>query len=207
MTGPTYQPDVHQTMTDPTTLFFTHPSDDEPSSVTNAIHKVNAGDDDNDVFRWVVQQLRRRASSILAGFPKLHGRMQPDDLVNEFTQRLLEKIGPANVQNRDHFFGLACMNFRWILRDMAKRSRTALITTSVAEAREQTQSLADFVEILEFVENNLDESDRRLLELRIELGLKWREVADLLEMPIATASDRLDRVIVRIRNKFGIELT
>ncbi len=122
--------------------------------------------------------------------------LQPTALVNEVYLRLLSNT-VGKLQNRSQFFAFAARLMREILVDHARAHRTAKRGGDVAQAPlEAAYGVADQQEIdavmllaihqaLERLER-IDPRQRQIAELRYFGGLTLQEIADVLDVSLAT---------------------
>ena len=56
---------------------------------------------------------------------------------------------------------------------------------------------------LQEIISSLDECKREVIQMRLQIGLTFKEIADLLAQPISTISSRYQRAIEEVREKWG----
>ncbi len=186
----------------------------ETGEVTEFLRGLGDGRDglfaDDRLFDTVVSQLRRQAAAVLRGFPTARS-VEADDLVNEFWTRLASKLAHADIQDRRHFFALACKNFRWILLDMRKAAnagRECLPSTEIPSTMTGPATLArrrlEFEEVARFIEDSTSLSGemREILNMRHLLGMTFQQVADTIGMPLATVHLRHQEALDMIQRHF-----
>ena len=148
------------------------------------------------VFDALYPQLRSLAASRLRGNESTY---TPTALVNEFYLRL-SAGEPLSLVDRRHFFTAAAKAMRWIVVDHARRRNAdkrggglAPVTLSerMAAGTESAEVLAlhDSLEALD----QINPRQRELVELRYFIGLKFAEVAELLECSERTAKREWER--------------
>lgn len=142
----------------------------------------------------VYDELRRLAARRLRGEREGH-TLQATALVNEAYLRLVGS--PVHVEGRAHFFALAARMMRRILvdharsRDAAKRGGGAArmsLTEAQSIAPTGATSEMDVLavhEALEALEEH-DERKARVVEMLVFGGLKHAEVAEALDISLAT---------------------
>jgi RNA polymerase sigma-70 factor (ECF subfamily) len=166
-------------------------AESSPTDVTQILLDLHAGEvgDEtaaNRVFELTYDELRRLAAGLLRGERADH-TLQPTALVHEAYCRLVDQ-SRVGWQNRAHFFGIAARAMREILVDHARRraaakrggnrQRVTLIDGLGATAEPE-------IEVLELDEalTRLAEMHQRMarvVELRVFVGMKEREVAHVL---------------------------
>lgn len=193
--------------------FFDPVLDEFPAGQVTAVLNGLTGvphEDAERIYDAVLEQLRAKAELFIRRFPLLKNQVEADDLISEFYRRLLEKTCTESLNDRGHFFGLACLQFNWILLDMLKeRTGKTIITancpsTDTGPATQAARKL-DVAEIFDFIEQKLCEKDRDIVLLRCLLELGFREIAELMEESLATTHSRYKAAIERIRRRFDIE--
>ncbi len=145
-----------------------------------------------ELMQAVYGELRRIASRYLRGERPGH-TLQPTALVNEAYLRLIN-ISAVAWQDRAHFYGLAAQMMRRILIDHARHKRYAKRGgDQVRVPMEEAERLCDgrpgeLVALDEALTElaKIDPRKARLVELRYFGGLKFKEIARMLECSVST---------------------
>ncbi|HEY3838591.1 MAG TPA: sigma-70 family RNA polymerase sigma factor [Bryobacteraceae bacterium] len=162
-----------------------------PSSVTQLLHDVRAGDKAamDRLFPLVYSELRRLADSCLRRERAGH-TLQRTALVHEAYVRLVAGSQP-DYQDRAHFLGIAARIMRQILVDYARRrnagKRSAAMQVPLIEASaasiDRPASMIELDDALSDLEKH-DERKARLIEMRFFGGLTAEESAEVLELTV-----------------------
>lgn len=140
----------------------------------------------------VYQELRKLASSYLRNERQGH-TLQPTALINEAYLRLIGQHFP-DWKNRTHFYGVAAQLMRQILVDHARSHQAAKRGSGVEKisldeapvfSHQHTGDLVALDDALKALVQ-FDERKCRIIELRYFGGLKSEEIADLLDISLAT---------------------
>lgn len=165
-----------------------------PAEITELLRQWNDGRPGalDQLMPVVIEPLRQLARSHLRREAARHS-LQPTALVNEVYLRLVERQ-QVYWQNRSQFFGCTAQLMRRILVDHARARRTAkrsAITISLDEALglPQSQDL-DLIALDEALEDlaRIDPRQSRVVVLRFFGGLRIDEVAEVLQVGLATVS-------------------
>ena len=160
----------------------------------------------NRLVPHVYEELRRLAGRYMRAESPEH-TLQPTALVHEAYARLVGS--EIDFRDRRHFFRAAALAMRRILVDHARRraaarrggdARRVPLDTSAAASGEWTPDLLDLDRALgELTEQ--DERKGRVVELHFFAGLRYEEVAEVLEISPATVDRdmRLARAWLRRR--------
>jgi RNA polymerase sigma factor (TIGR02999 family) len=125
-----------------------------------------------------------------------HGvTLQPTALVNEVWLRLATQT-KLDARSRAHFLSLAANLMRQILVDharastAAKRGGGAIRVTMGADLADDGGSFLDFLELDSALEalSRFDPRKARMIELRYFAGLTGEEIAQLLDVGVATVT-------------------
>lgn len=184
-------------------------SDSQFGSVTKMIRAVdeNSPDAQEHLFAAVIEQLQSSARSVLRQFPNVRG-VEEDVLVNEIYESLLKKLLSKDIKNREHFFGTACIHFRWVLLDLVKRKN--LETEPLFEDQHlstQQEVALDNVEFLTFAFEQLDKISpelRTIVDNHILLGMTFDDIAELMKLSKSTVYDRFNEALAILREQFEI---
>jgi RNA polymerase sigma factor (TIGR02999 family) len=159
--------------------------------VTRVLNAVSQGDSSqqNALLESIYAELHAMAARKMA--QEHHGyTLQPTALVNEAYLRLAGN--DREWQNRRHFFGAAAEAMRRILVEAARKRAAAKRgggqkDTMFEDENENHNLLVPDERVLE-IHEVLDELERedeikaRIVKLRFFVGLKHREIAELLEI-------------------------
>lgn len=168
----------------------------DPSlSITELLAAARAGDPDagEAVALAVHGELRTLAASYLRNERPDH-TLQPTALVHEAYLRLL---GQSRVEwrNRSHFFGIAAQAMRRLLVDHARRTNAARRDGGVAVTLDEGLVSSDVAayDVLGVHEAlnalaKLDPRQARIVELKFFVGLSQEEIADVVEVSVATVT-------------------
>ena len=160
------------------------------------------------IFDAVLDQLTAKARAALNHFPQFQGDVEPDDLVNQFQINLLTNLSPEDINDRRHFFALAAKNFRWILLDLAKRRANGHPEIVVEPAFTGTgpathaQRTLDLEALFEFIERELDEEERTILDMRSLQGMTYQQIAHEVGSSTASVERHYKQTLQRIREHF-----
>lgn len=167
---------------------------DSPSEVTRLLKAWSDGDTDarDQLIPLVVDELRRIARYQLERESPGH-TLQPTAIVNELYLKLVDQRS-VQWKNRHDFFAIAAKLIRRILVDHARKRRAAKRGSGevkvafdealgLPEGRDPSLiALDDAMEGLEKV----DPRGNRVVELHVFAGLKFEEIADVLEVSRST---------------------
>ena len=164
------------------------------SQVTKLLHDWKNGDPEalNRLAPLVYQELRRLADSYLRN-ERGAQTLQPTALVHDLYLRLVGGEQP-DWQSRAHFFGIAAHRMRQILveharrRHASKRGGGAEQVTFDEMVCFAPQRRSDIIALDEALNSlaTFDERKCKVIELRYFAGLSLEEVAEALEISVAT---------------------
>jgi len=160
------------------------------------------------IFDAVLDQLTAKARGALKHFQRFQGNVEPEDLVNQFQVNLLSNLSPEDVRDRRHFFALAAKNFRWILLDLAKRKANGHTELPIDTADTGTgpatdaQRKLDLQALFAFIEHELDEEERTILDLRSLQGLTYQQIAREIDSSTSSVERQYKQTLQRIREHF-----
>ncbi len=142
----------------------------------------------------VYEDMRHVARAMLSR-DNMHGRLQPTDLVNEASLRLIMSM-PSHVADRGHMLAVAGRTMRRVLIDEARKFRAAkrsppgpLMTQFPGAAREDVVDIEDLDRALEALER-FSAEHARVVELRFSLGLTVEETSSATGLPERTVKRR-----------------
>jgi RNA polymerase sigma factor (TIGR02999 family) len=169
-----------------------------PHEITELLAAAQSGDADAHaaVTRVVYRELHGLAEAYLRRERNDH-TLQPTALVHEAYLRLIGQGAPW--RNRAHFFGIAAQTMRRILVDHARRTtadrrdRTLLISLDDVPPDTGPTALDPAMDVLGVHEalaqlERVDPRQARVVELKFFVGLSLAEIAELLEISVATVS-------------------
>lgn len=139
------------------------------------------------------EDMRRVARAIMAG-DSMRQRMQPTDLVNEASLRLIQSM-PGKIHDQGHMLAMAGRTMRRVLIDEARRARAAkrvvppILTQFPGGDREDVIGVEDLDGAMEALAAFSPEH-ARIVELRFTLGLTVEETARATGMPERTVKRR-----------------
>jgi RNA polymerase sigma factor (sigma-70 family) len=187
-------------MAEDTSVLLNDPDpESRTGSVTRLVRDLGQGTcTDERLFDEVLEQLAARAGRVLRGFPRLRGRIEEADLVNEFVRRLMVDLSPADIRDRGHFFALAAQHFRWILLDILRSHRNRregeLPAEEIVEHAAGPGTRAAIVslneQILEYLNTQVPDPERQIFELRVLYELTYKEISELLDIPLSTVAHK-----------------
>ena len=162
--------------------------------ITGLLDDWRAGDQaaGRELVAAVYRELRRIAAVYIG---REHGpvTLQPTALVNELCLDLLSRT-PVSCENRAHFLNLAAQQLRRLIVDYARR-RTGLkrgggrTHFTLDEARDHAIPIDDRIADIDDALTRLAVLDPRaasVVEMRFFGGLKEQEIADALDISVAT---------------------
>jgi len=178
-------------------------------TVTALLARVHAGDREaeDSLYRAVIDQLVGKAQKLLCGYRGGCNIVDPEELVAEVFPRLRRVLAGHDVANRQHFFRIACQNFRWKIAEILKARRRELAIEDVPEpiaGGTTVPSLAARRELIGALlreMDELDETQRQVVEYRVLLDMSFREIGELLGQPHTTVKYRFDQIIQRLRDR------
>ena len=171
-------------------------------SVTRMIKRIGEGDEEakEQLFDRVIEQLRDKAEGILRRYQNAIG-LEADDLVNTVYVKLMSRLAACEITNRQHFMGTACLHFNWLVLEWIRGQREvhpdipfSLPDLDAKSAGELVVNAETFECALEGLEN-LDESLRQVVHMRIYLDMTFEQISQELEIASSTVHDRWQRAL------------
>jgi RNA polymerase sigma factor (TIGR02999 family) len=168
------------------------------SDVTQILGQIASGDPSaaHQLMPLVYDELRRLAAQRLSR-EKAEQTLEPTALVHEAYVRLVDVAKAQNWNSRRHFFAAAAEAMRRILVEQARRKASLKrgggherVPMSMAEPLVLAPNL-DLLALDEALEQ-LEREDPRsaqVVKLRFFAGLTIKQVADALEVSVATAEN------------------
>ena len=166
----------------------------DSNQVTKLLHDWKNGDPEalDRLTPLVYQELRRLADSYLRN-ERAAQTLQPTALVHDLYLRLVGGEQP-DWQSRAHFFGIAAHRMRQILVEHARQRRASkrggatepvTLDEMVCFAPQRSSDVIALDEALNSLAT-FDERKCKIIELRYFAGLSIEEVAEALEISVAT---------------------
>lgn len=132
----------------------------------------------------------------------------PDDVVAETFCRAAANVAGLRATNRPDLYLLTIA--RNLCRDAIRRRRPESVPDErldreTSRARDTAESAGDLERAERVVQavGELPDGLREVFVLRISGGLKFEEIAALLEIPLGTALSRMHSAAERVREKMG----
>lgn len=162
-----------------------------PGQITDLLEEWRKGDASafDSASDLLYSELHRIAQSYLRG---ANNTLQPTDLIGEAYLRLANGA-KSPFKDRKHFYALAAKIMRQILVDRARERKSlkrggGVRPLTINEALDGATNPEDFLALDEALTRLADENPAlaRVIELRYFGGLKIEEVADALDLSVAT---------------------
>lgn len=159
----------------------------------------------------VQAELQRMAGARLRGHDV--ATLAGDDVVNEALLRLMQH--PADWQNRSHFFAIASLTMRSVLREhararqAAKRDGGQRVQLTLAEGLVGEEDMAADVLTLDALLDQLARHDPRaaqVLEMTYFGGLERAQVAEALAVSVPTVDRELRFARAWLQERLGRDL-
>lgn len=187
-------------------------SHDSNSSVSLLLRAQN-GDETarNELCARYLPRLRRWAHGRVPIWARDH--LDTDDFVQETLVRSLRRLDDFTPRHDQAFWAYVCETMRNRLRDAIRHAATRPPGVDLPET-EPTQmpsplELAVGQQTLRRYEaalQQLRESDRELIVARVELGLDYEDIADLMGKPTTSAARvAISRALLRLAMEMGID--
>jgi RNA polymerase sigma-70 factor (ECF subfamily) len=185
---------------------------DADSSYSLLLRAKN-GDSDacNQLCALYLPRLRRWAHGRLPGWARQH--LDTEDIVQDTLMRSVRQLPAFTPNNERAFCAYVSEALRNRLRDVMRRAvthpageqlppETAGREPSPLEQAVGVQMLGRYDSALQ----RLRGYDRQLIVARVELGLGYEEIAELLDKPsIPAARVAVSRALVRLASEMGLE--
>jgi RNA polymerase sigma-70 factor (ECF subfamily) len=141
----------------------------------------------------------------------LHAREDAYEAFSEFSEELWRSLGRfAGASSfRTWAYGIAWNVAKRFERDRARHPTRALHTGEASQIAEEIRSATAVHQRTETkarlaeVRESLDRESQTLLVLRVDRGLSWKEVAEVLGTDEPTARKRFSRLKERLREALG----
>ena len=170
----------------------------QQSAVTRLLVDWSKGDKEafDRVMPLVYQELHKIARSYLRN-ERSETTLQPTALIHEAYLKLVDQSLPA-WQSRSHFYGVAARAMRQILVEHARKrnalkrgeGRTVALEEAVVYSPERPADLIALDDALTALAA-FDEHKCRIVELRYFSGMGIEEIAELMEISVATVRRHL----------------
>jgi RNA polymerase sigma-70 factor, ECF subfamily len=165
----------------------------------------------NELCARYLPRLRRWAHGRLPVWAREH--LDTEDIVQDTLLRSVRQLDSFSPQHERAFCAYVCEALRNRLRDALRRAarRPASATLSDDEPASDPSPLELAVGRQTFGQyeaalQRLRESDRELIVARVELGLDYREIAELLGRPsVGAVRVAISRALLRLATEMGFE--
>ncbi len=165
----------------------------------------------NELCARYLPRLRRWAHGRLPIWAREH--LDTEDLVQDTLLRSVRQLDGFTPSHERAFCAYVCEALRNRLRDALRRAARRPINGALPDDEPASdpsplelavgrQTLAQYEGALE----RLRESDRELIVARVELGLDYREIAELLDRPsVGAVRVAISRALLRLALEMGLE--
>lgn len=186
-------------------------TDDTPKTITCLLLDWREGDAEalEALVPMVYQELRRLARLQMRDQAAGH-TLQPTALVHEAYARLIDL--ELDWQDRTHFLSMAARTMRRVLVDHARARRAAkrgagAVQVTLHDFHAKDEPSIDLLAIDEALEslNHQDERAARAIELFYFGGLTGKEIAEALEISVATAERDLRFARSWLKRELSVE--
>jgi RNA polymerase sigma factor (sigma-70 family) len=195
---------------------------DETNVILGWVDRLRAGDDSamNELLVHFGGRLTRLTRKMLKAFPTVERWEQTDDVYQNAAMRLRQTLRQARPTSRSAFFGLAAIQIRRELLNMAEAYRDRLTpsrvgaigpesaassgvqSTEPVDARERPDELQAWTEFHEAAAALPDEN-REVFNLIWYDGLREADAATILGVSLRTVSSRWQKARVAIHRAMG----
>ncbi len=167
----------------------------------------------NELCARYLPRLRRWAHGRLPIWAREH--LDTEDIVQDTLLRSVRKLDAFTPQHERAFCAYVCEALRNRLRDALRRAARRPASTAIPDDEPASdpspleiavgrQTLGRYEQALQ----RLREPDRELIIARVELGLDYREIADLLGRPsVGAVRVATSRALLRLATEMGVERT
>jgi RNA polymerase sigma-70 factor (ECF subfamily) len=194
------------------------PSREDDSEVERRVSELRSGIEVEKNFSWIFSRYHR---SVFRFFVKR--RMPPDrseDLTQEVFLRVHRGIGGFRGDSKFKTWLFHIVWNHWLteLRSAAQRLKSHTISLEEADDAEETPAGGAKISGEDPLESALTGERkalihreiekmpaqmRRCITLRVDRGLKYREIADLLQISIDAVKSHLNQARVRLKQRLG----
>ena len=163
----------------------------------------------NELCARYLPRLRRLARGRLPSWAR--GHLDTEDLVQDTLSQSVRKLERFNPEHERAFHAYLCQALRNRLRDAVRSAQRRPLAGEIDE-REQSKAPSPLelavgqqtVERYEAALQSISASDRELIVARVELGLSYAEIMELLDKPsLAAARVGVSRALVRLARAMG----
>jgi RNA polymerase sigma factor (sigma-70 family) len=167
----------------------------------------------NELCARYLPKLRRWAHGRLPIWAREH--LDTEDIVQDTLLRSVRRLDAFTPQHERAFCAYVCEALRNRLRDALRRAARRPASTAIPDDEPASdpspleiavgrQTLGRYEQALQ----RLREPDRELIIARVELGLDYREIADLLGRPsVGAVRVAISRALLRLATEMGVERT
>jgi len=159
------------------------------SNITQLLNLTRNELVEEELYRAIYHELKQRARAQLRKFS--HRSLETTELVHEAYLKLSEK---TDWNDRAHFFAVSAIAMRHILVNIANKEKAQKRNIAMdelklfmgqADLHELHQNIIGIDQALNQLEQ-VSERACRILEFRIFVGLNIEEIADILDISVAT---------------------
>ena len=199
-----------ENLVDSLSLAGQHTPQKARGSITRMIDRIGDGDQEalELLFDAVIEQLHNKAAAILGRYQNAVG-LDADDLVNTVYVQLMSKLAACQITSRQHFMGIACQRFHWLLRDIVRAQREihqglsfSLPAMTKDAPDEMVIAAEDLEQVLEAM-NGLDDSLLQILRMRMYLDLTFEEIGQELNLGSSTVHDRYQKALDLLKHSLS----
>jgi len=146
---------------------------------------------------WVEDAYREhRHAMVHVAWVVLRDHQLAEDAVHSAVQRLLAHKAPA-VNHRSYVLQAARRAGIDLLRKQQRHNAQPLSSAGNGQAVAGNGSAE--VEVDDLL-STLDDDKREIVQLKLQAGLTFKEIAEVLDKPISTVSSRYSRAIAELRS-------
>jgi RNA polymerase sigma-70 factor (ECF subfamily) len=165
----------------------------------------------NELCARYLPRLRRWAHGRLPVWAREH--LDTEDLVQDTLLRSVRQLDGFAASHERAFCAYVCEALRNRLRDAVRRASRRPVSGALPDDEPASDpsplELAVGRQTLDQYEaalQRLREADRELIVARVELGLDYREIADLLDRPsVGAVRVAISRALLRLAMEMGLE--
>ena len=190
-------------------------SDSDPYSSVELLTRAQSGDEAarNELCARYLPRLRRWAHGRLPIWAREH--LDTEDIVQDTLLRSVRQLDAFTPKHEHAFSAYVCEALRNRVRDALRRAARRPAPSALPEDEAATDPSPLEVAVgrqtmdrYESALQRLREGDRELIIARVELGLEYREIAELLGRPtVGAARVAISRALLRLAVEMGVERT
>ena len=176
-------------------------------SITLKIQQAATGNEDAQqvLFVAVMDELKASARRIIKQFPRIKS-LDADMLVNDIYETLLGILISKQFENREHFFAIACKNFRWTLLDIVNE-KTIETEPLIGDhdSEDGRQDEFENEEFYRFALKYLDDIDPELamiVDRHLVLGMSYTEISGQTGIARSTVHERFNKATQLLKKLF-----